>query len=198
MTRISVFLLLTALFSACAQQNYVVQIPANDTLALSYDDYNYHDVTLKNKSLKTIEVGVQSTDVEEVLRSFGLGMKGKATVMVEKDNQLLLRNATDVIATVKIQVEEGEAPKKQSKADYVNFTLRNNSPKAIPLIIPTVMNPNLSPFSNSGVGLKIGQEILFKKNGKRYVLLTVDERIEEGAVVEVSSLLRQRRKELGL
>jgi len=35
--------------------------------------------------------------------------------------------------------------------DYVSFKLNNPSPQSIPLKIPNVMNPNLSPFSTSGV-----------------------------------------------
>ncbi len=79
--------------------------------------------------------------------------------------------------------------------DYVGFTLRNNSLKSIPLIIPGVMNPNLSPVSNSGVDLKVGQKILFKYKGKRRVLLVVDKSLE-GQVIDVSKLLKQKKLEL--
>jgi len=81
---------------------------------------------------------------------------------------------------------------------YIRFTLANNSNEDIPLIIPTVMNPNLSPNSRSGVDLRIGQEILFKSGTKKYVLLTVDENIENGAVLDVAKLLSEKKKELGL
>lgn len=79
---------------------------------------------------------------------------------------------------------------------YINFTLQNKSPKAIPLIIPGVMNPNLSPFSKSGVSLKIGQEILFKEKGKRQVLLTVDNSIKDGDILDIAQLLKERKREL--
>jgi len=55
------------------------------------------------------------------------------------------------------------------------------------------MNPNLSPFSDSGVDLVVGQEILFKEKGKRYLLLKVDSSIKN-----VSKVLKSRRKSLGL
>jgi len=84
------------------------------------------------------------------------------------------------------------------KKESVTFTLRNNRPVSIPLIIPGVMNPNLSPFSRSGVQLVYGQEILFKEKGKRYILLVVDEQIAEGDVIDVGQLLKKRRKEEGL
>jgi len=88
--------------------------------------------------------------------------------------------------------------KTTSSKDYINFTLSNTSAKSIPLIIPTVMNPNLSPFSDSGVDLAVGQEIFFKQKGKRYLLLKVDDSINEGDKIDVSELLKSRQESLGL
>jgi len=73
----------------------------------------------------------------------------------------------------------------------VNFTLRNNTSKSIPLIIPTVMNPNLSPKSNSGVYLKYGQKVYLRKGISRKLILTVDETIREGTVIDVDSIIKQ-------
>jgi hypothetical protein len=58
-------------------------------------------------------------------------------------------------------------------APGVGFTLANRSLKSIPLQIPGVMNPNLSPMSNSGVSLAVGQEIFFFEGRKKYLLLVV-------------------------
>ncbi len=82
-----------------------------------------------------------------------------------------------------------------TSTDYVKFQLRNPSLKSIPLSIPGVMNPNLSPMSNSGVTLKVGQKILFRYNGKKRVLLIVDSSLE-GQVLNVSKLIQKRKKEL--
>ena len=81
---------------------------------------------------------------------------------------------------------------------YISFTMRNETAQSIPLIIPGVMNPNLSPFSNSRVRLKIGQQINFRKGLKTYTLLTVSPAIEEGAVLEIGTLLKEKKIELGL
>lgn len=78
---------------------------------------------------------------------------------------------------------------------YVDFKLLNKTAKSIPLIIPGVMNPNLSPFSSSGVDLKVGQEILFKYKGKRRVLLVVTEDLD-GTKVIVNTLRKQRQMEI--
>lgn len=77
----------------------------------------------------------------------------------------------------------------------VSFTLRNTSAKSIPLLIPGVMNPNLSPISNSGVTLKVGQEILFRYKGKKRVLLVVGPELE-GQTLKVPKLLSDRKKEI--
>lgn len=77
--------------------------------------------------------------------------------------------------------------------EKVSFTLRNKSLKSIPLIIPGVMKPNLSPVSNSGVTLKVGQKIIYKFNGRRKVLLVVDKSLE-GKKLDVAKLIREKKR----
>jgi len=77
----------------------------------------------------------------------------------------------------------------------VPFTLRNNSLKSIPLEIPGVMNPNLSPMSNSMVDLCVGQEIFFNYKGERTLLVTVTEDLKDQKI-NVSKLIAKRKKEL--
>ena len=79
----------------------------------------------------------------------------------------------------------------------VPFTLRNSSTKSIYLKIPGVMNPNLSPMSNSGVDLAVGQKIYFFVKKKKYILLEVTEEYA-GKKVAVDKLIKARKKELGL
>ena len=85
--------------------------------------------------------------------------------------------------------EEGDKDK------YVTFTLHNGSLKSIPLLIPGVMNPNLSPMSDSGVSLKIGQKILFRYKGKKRVLLLVDDELN-GQTLQVHKLLKEKKREI--
>lgn len=79
----------------------------------------------------------------------------------------------------------------------VPFVLRNNSLTSIPLSIPGVMNPNLSPVSNSSVDLAVGQKIFFFVKKKKYLLLEVTEELA-GKTLAVEELVRARKKELGL
>ncbi|MEO1655624.1 MAG: hypothetical protein AAFU64_18925 [Bacteroidota bacterium] len=79
----------------------------------------------------------------------------------------------------------------------VPFTLRNNSLKSIYLKIPGVLNPYLSPMSNCGVDLKVGQKIYFFYKKKKYLLLEVDENLSNQKVI-VNELIKKRKKALGL
>jgi hypothetical protein len=87
---------------------------------------------------------------------------------------------------------------KANSSEKVRFTLRNNTNESIPLIIPNVMNPNLSPNSDSKVTLKIGQQIFFKNGLKRYVLLEVNNNTGNNDIVDVAQLIITRKKELDL
>jgi hypothetical protein len=53
------------------------------------------------------------------------------------------------------------------EAQNIPMTFHNGSFRSIPLIIPGVMNPNLNPKSNSGVGLDVGQKVYFFPDGKK-------------------------------
>ncbi|MEM6843577.1 MAG: hypothetical protein AAF632_15220 [Bacteroidota bacterium] len=186
------------LLTACSTSQMVINVPANGTMELDYPMYDVYNVGLKNKSLTGLEVAVLAKATEEQVRGFGLGTKGKVDVLVERENKLVFSNSSNTNIKLGVTVDEKARSVFEKEGEYVSFTLQNTSAKSIPLIIPTVMNPNLSPFSKSGVDLKMGQEILFKEKGKRFVLLTVDESIEDSDVINVPELLEERKKELGL
>lgn len=191
---LSIALLLTA----CSNNQMSIQIPAQQQVVIDYPNYDVFAAELSNRSLSSVAVSVQSKDKQKKIRSFGLDALGNATVMVERENQLLINNNSTKDITLKIAIEERDRVVFEKKGEYRTFTLHNTTGKNIQLTIPTVMNPNLSPFSKSGVDLKMGQEILFRVNGKKQVLLTVDESIKNGDVINVSKLIQRRKKELGV
>ena len=170
-------------------------IPSKKSVEIDYPDFEQFMITLKNGPTTQIEVAVVNKESGEQVKGFGLNKMGKADLSVEKENKLVLTNNSGKDAYMEYSIWE---PKKQEQpaAEYINFTLRNNTAKSIPLIIPTVMNPNLSPFSNSGVGLKIGQEIFFKHQGKKVLLLVVSNDIKEGEVLDVAALIKEKKKQL--
>ena len=184
--------------SSCASQKNNISIPANNSIEISYSNFDVFEASIKNKSLKDLEISVVSKMDNQQVKGFGLGMQGSADVTVENENKLVISNSSNQRVKIKLAVNESVRPSASAKNNYISFTLENTSAKSIPLIIPEVMNPNLSPFSKSGVDLKIGQELLFREKGKTYILLTVDESIKDGDVLDVPALLKKKRKELGL
>lgn len=79
----------------------------------------------------------------------------------------------------------------------INFTFHNGSLQSIPLVIPSVMNPNLSPMSNSGISLDIGQVVYYFPDGpksKKEVLFVVTEDYQNGQVLEINELITEKKK----
>ena len=85
------------------------------------------------------------------------------------------------------------------QAQNIPMTFHNGSFKSIPLIIPGVMNPNLSPFSNSGVSLDIGQKVYFLPDGKKKskaLLFIVDATFKKDTILQIDKIIEKRKLEL--
>ena len=184
--------------SSCATSDFFVKIPAKKSFEMDFPAYEAYDVSLKNKSLTDVDVEVQDKTTGSFFRGFGLGPRAKATVLVEKEGKLILANPSNFSVGVKARISESRPEPIDPNLNTITFTLANNTARSIPLLIPSVMNPNLSPFSKSVVDLDIGQEILFRYKRKKYVLLTVSSDIRDGEIIEVGRMLKRRKAELGL
>lgn len=187
--------LLITVFTFCLlagfSQEKKVFIPAKQTVEFDYPNCDVCKANLRGFGNTKISVAVVSKESGEVVRSFGLGKFGNVDVMVEAENKLVLKNSSKKEAIVKLEISEESRAVFEQKGKYISFTLRNETAKSIPLIIPNVMNPNLSPFSNSGVDLKVGQKIYFRKKGKKVLFLEVDESIKDGDVIKVGALMKE-------
>ena len=180
-------LLLALLVSSPLLAQSTLTVPAQDRLQIRYPDRENLSVQLQNKSNKTIEISTLHAVSSAQMSGFGLGARAKATLDIGPLGMLQIENPHSVDVQVYYTITEPE-PQKEEDETYISFTLRNETYKSIPLIIPGVMNPNLSPRSNSGVRLKVGQEINYRKGGRTRTLFTVDGRIEEGDTVLVGAL----------
>ena len=183
--------LITLTWFTVAHGQSIVEIPADSRVTIGYPDSEDAALVLKNKGSQGIDVATVNKVSGVQISGFGLGPFGKATVAVGPLDLLELRNASG--EAVRLSYEITKAVKNEVSEDerYISFTLRNETLKSIPLIIPGVMNPNLSPQSNSGVRLKIGQEIKYKKGGRARLLLVVDHSIKEGDVLLVGERIAQ-------
>ena len=173
-------------------------IAPNQSIQLNYPTIEDLAIEIKNLSNQPLDIATIQTVSGEQLSGFGLAPKGRATISVPSLALLQISNNTPAKAEIAINPISLPAPEENPEDLYISFTLRNETAQSIPLIIPGVMNPNLSPFSNSGVRLKLGQQINFRQGLKTYTLLTVSPDIEEGAVLEIGALLKEKKIELGL
>lgn len=178
-------------------QSITLYIPPNSSIELDDNNYDLNGLDIfglkiKNKSLSTIGVRVENKITGEFTSGFGLGPLGKEGIVISKGYVVIFSNNTQKSVKLKttyfIPQEENNFISKETES--ISFTLNNSSLKSIPLIIPNVMNPNLSPLSNSGVDLKIGQEIFFKNKGKKILLLRVSDKIKEGEIIDVNQLIK--------
>lgn len=82
-------------------------------------------------------------------------------------------------------------------AQAIPMTFHNGSLKSIPLHIPGVMNPNLSPLSDSGVDLEVGQKVFYfpnGKKGKKDLLFEVDGTFKKDTILQIHEMIRQQKQ----
>ena len=83
------------------------------------------------------------------------------------------------------------------KSQAIPMTFHNGSLKSIPLNIPGVMNPNLSPRSDSGVTLEVGQKVFYfpnGKKGKKELLFEVDGTFKKDTILQIHEIIRQKKQ----
>jgi len=178
------------LVSASITAKEKVEIKALASIMLTYEEFANYDVKLSNSSGKQIDVAVIDPETDKQVSGFGLGPMGKAVLSVKEGHILKLKNNSVKDINLFISFVD-KKPVENDKVYRVNFTLQNSSMKSIPLVIPEVMNPNLSPLSNSGVSLKMGQKIYYKKGLKKILIMTVDESVKPGDKIDIAKLVKE-------
>jgi len=181
--------LLVMIFTGLSAQQAQIQLLGRQSIELDFVDYRFYALKLKNSSSAEIEVSIISRVSNEQVRGFGLAPKSTVEeVLIESDSYALFTNLSDNEALFSIEASPKVAAP-VTESDGVSFTLRNNTLQSIPLVIPSVMNPSLSPKSNSGVYLKYGQKVYLRRGVSKKLILTVDETIREGALIDVDSII---------
>jgi hypothetical protein len=59
------------------------------------------------------------------------------------------------------------------------------------------MNPNLSPISDSGVTLEVGQKVFYfpnGKKGKKELLFEVDNTFRKDTILQIDEMIKQKKK----
>ena len=186
-----VLLLFSALMlSYSLMAGKTVTIAQRASIELTYKEFAQYDVKLINKSGQAIEVAVYEPGNTRKLKGFGLAPRGRATLSIAENQLLRLTNTSAKEVTVQLEFVEKQQISARADGEYITFSLHNTSLKSIPLQIPGVMNPNLSPMSSSGVSLRKGQKIYYKKGVRKILILEVDATIQEGDKIDVARLIR--------
>lgn len=176
-------------FQLSAKERVIV--PAEGSIELTYPEFAEYNVLLSNKSTRQVDVSTINPTNNQKVSGFGLGGFGSESLFVASGNVLKLENTSSKAIKVLVHfVNREERSNTAIDEETIPFTLHNSSLKTIPLLIPNVMNPNLSPTSNSGVALKRGQKIYYKKGISKKLLLIVDEGIDPGDKIDVAKLIK--------
>ncbi len=59
------------------------------------------------------------------------------------------------------------------------------------------MNPNLSPISDSGVTLEVGQKVFYfpnGKKGKKELLFEIDDTFRKDTILQIDEIIKQKKK----
>jgi hypothetical protein len=166
-------------------------IPPQQVVTVDYPYYKGFRVKVWNKAKFEVGVSARNKETDSLQKGFGLNKGASASLSVEEDMYLQFENRFFAPLKVEYTIFKGKPGKKKvgELTPQRGFYLVNTTAQAIPLKIPGVMNPNLSPFSKSGVDLPIGQKILLSVAGKDLLLLTVSDSIPKGAQVNVADLI---------
>ncbi len=189
------------ILGSCGVSMHTVRIPEGNSMLLiggkdgqngminPYPNAPEVIATVKNKSAYPVGVRVMDKANKNQIKRFGLRKFGVAKLTIEKDQRLLIdaNRAAKVKVTYSLPAPKPVVPKIIS-SKTISFYLINTTNKSIPLKIPGVMNPNLSPNSESKVNLTIGQEIFLNKVGRRKRILVVTTDIKNGQKIDVSQL----------
>ena len=169
-------------------------IPPKQVVQIDYPLYQGFNLKIWNQSKYVVGVSARDKQTDTVQKSFGLD-KGSTTLFeVNKGMYLQFENRFLVPIKVAYTLRKGSTGAINNARPLTTqraFYLENNTAQSLPLEIPGVMNPNLTPFSRSGVDLVNGQKIYANVNGKKILILTVNDSIPQGARIDLASLIEK-------
>lgn len=172
----------------CNVKNTLI-IPPKKHVSVHLEESLPANVFIKNKGVGKLEVSVNYAKNQRQISGFGLDGRGTGEILIKKNCVLQFKNGNDFKKVVQFKLEDITGTKEQVAVREINLKLINDSSTSISLIIPGVMSPNLSPNSTSNVKLKIGQEIIFKKNMSKSIIFTVSEKNEDGDKIYINELI---------
>ena len=171
-----------------------ILIPPKQIIQINYPLLRNYNLKIWNKSKLDLTISTHKKETDSMIKKFVLVKDSSALLSIS--NEMYIQFENKYLANIKVEysLQNGTSIKKnkiKSLTPQRTFYLENNTAQRIPLRIPGIMNPNLSPFSRSGVDLKNGQKIYLDFNGKRILILEVTDSIKHGDRIDIATLINK-------
>ena len=171
-----------------------ILIPPKQIIHINYPLLRNYNFKIWNKSKLDLTISTHKKETDSIIKKFVLVKDSSALLGIS--NKMYIQFENKYLANIKVEYsfQNGTSIKKNKRKSLTPqraFYLENNTAQRIPLRIPGIMNPNLSPFSRSGVDLKNGQKIYLDFNGKRILILEVTDSIKHGDRIDIATLINK-------
>lgn len=171
-----------------------ILIPPKQIIQINYPLLRNYNLKIWNKSKLDLTISTHKKETDSIIKKFVLVKDSSALLSIS--NEMYIQFENKYLANIKVEYsfQNGTSIKKnkiKSLTPQRAFYLENNTAQRIPLRIPGIMNPNLNPFSRSGVNLKNGQKIYLDFNGKRILILEVTDSIKHGDRIDIATLINK-------
>ena len=138
-------------------------IPTKQIIKIDYPLYFGYYLKIWNESKYELEVSARDKKTDSIRESIKLNKGSDAQLEVDEGMYVQFENR--FLSTIKVAftMHRGNEVKLKSQPQLTPqraFYLENNTAQVLPIRIPGVMNPNLEPFSRSGVDLVNGKKFL--------------------------------------
>ena len=171
-----------------------ILIPPKQIVQINYPLFRYYNLKIWNKSKFDLTVSTHNYKNDSIFKKFVMEKGSSALLSISNGMYIQFENKYFANLKVEYTFQNGPSTKKNKIKPLTPqraFYLENNTAQRIPLRIPGIMNPSLSPFSRSGVNLKNGQKIYLDFNGKNILILNVTDSIKHGDRIDVGNLINK-------
>ena len=188
---VTYFFTISLAFSQKGTRSQLI-IPPKQIVQIDYPLYKGFNVKIWNHSKFLVGISSRDKETDSVHNSFEL--KNGNSILFEVNQGDYLQFENQFLASLKVayNIQKGSFGKKKSIQPLTPqraFYLVNNTGQTLPLHIPGIMNPKLSPYSRSGVDLPNGQKIYLDLKDNQILIFTVTDSIPNGARIDLATLI---------
>ncbi len=190
----SLFLCITSMMFAQKEKDLprsTIIIPPKQVVVINYPLLKGYTIKLWNESNFDVEVSARNQETDSIYKSISVAKNKQTRFNIDHDQYLQLENRFFASLKIEYIIFKGPPGKgnKTTSARTAGFYLVNTTRQTLPIHIPGIMSPRLSPFTNTGVELPLGQKIFLKTPQENLLILTVTDTIQKGARIDVADLI---------